>query len=176
MEMVEREHLWNTKADGTGIDYNVGENYTITEDIDLYAIWKKNPAPAELHVTGSKTLSGGNKTDKNITEGQFTFKVTADALNPENGVTDVPTGNISVKAGGAIDFGIWTFHKTGTYKFTISENQPPAGYTKADDIDMIVKVTYDNQNNVYTKSVTYSSDKGLEFHNVYVAPNPIVIE
>lgn len=33
---------WNTKADGTGTNKNVGETYTITFDIVFYAIWYKS--------------------------------------------------------------------------------------------------------------------------------------
>jgi len=37
---------WNTKADGTGVQYAPGEQFTITGDIDLYAVWLEDlPVP-----------------------------------------------------------------------------------------------------------------------------------
>lgn len=30
---------WNTKADGTGTDYNAGASYTANADLTLYAVW-----------------------------------------------------------------------------------------------------------------------------------------
>ncbi len=38
---------WNTKADGTGKDYENSATINITEDITLYAIWKSKPITAE---------------------------------------------------------------------------------------------------------------------------------
>ena len=35
---------WNTKADGSGDSYNVGDTVTHVGKIDMYAIWKINPA------------------------------------------------------------------------------------------------------------------------------------
>ena len=35
---------WNTKADGSGTSYNVGDTVTHVGKIDIYAIWKINPA------------------------------------------------------------------------------------------------------------------------------------
>ncbi|MCT1400347.1 S-layer homology domain-containing protein [Paenibacillus sp. p3-SID867] len=40
---------WNTKADGSGIDYPAGGKLTFgTQDVTLYAKWSKNPASIEL--------------------------------------------------------------------------------------------------------------------------------
>jgi uncharacterized repeat protein (TIGR02543 family) len=40
---------WNTKADGSGIDYPAGGKLTFgTQDVTLYAKWSANPAPIEL--------------------------------------------------------------------------------------------------------------------------------
>jgi len=35
---------WNTEADGTGTPYAADETATITENLDLYAMWEKKPA------------------------------------------------------------------------------------------------------------------------------------
>ncbi|MBQ5951141.1 MAG: InlB B-repeat-containing protein, partial [Lachnospiraceae bacterium] len=32
---------WNTKADGTGTNYSIGETFEVTADMDLYAVWQK---------------------------------------------------------------------------------------------------------------------------------------
>ena len=34
---------WNTRADGTGITYQIGDSYVLTGDITLYAIWLPKP-------------------------------------------------------------------------------------------------------------------------------------
>ncbi len=39
---------WNTKADGTGSDYEDSGIINITEDITLYAIWKSKPITADV--------------------------------------------------------------------------------------------------------------------------------
>ena len=44
---------WNTQADGEGTDYAVGT--TVTEDLDLYAVWQEYIAPIGADVT----MTGG---------------------------------------------------------------------------------------------------------------------
>ena len=40
---------WNTKADGSGISYNAGQNITLNEDLTLYAQWSEVIYRAEYH-------------------------------------------------------------------------------------------------------------------------------
>ena len=52
----EKEHHifkeWNTKADGTGIPYSDEQEVTITEDLDLYAIWEENTYKISFDANG----------------------------------------------------------------------------------------------------------------------------
>lgn len=58
---------WNTKADGTGTDYNNGANITLNEDTTLYVQWKRmytittstSNATLNITVNGSTVSSGG---------------------------------------------------------------------------------------------------------------------
>jgi hypothetical protein len=45
---------WNTKADGTGINYSAGESFTLNSDIILYAKW--NPVPFETMSLDDKLV------------------------------------------------------------------------------------------------------------------------
>ena len=54
----EKEHHifkeWNTKADGTGIPYSDEQEVTITEDLDLYAIWEDQEYSITLDANEGK--------------------------------------------------------------------------------------------------------------------------
>ncbi len=125
--------------------------------------------PVEVEVKGFKGLSGDGKTSADISEGLFSFKVTADPTNPD-GVIGVPTENVNVLAGGDIDFGTWSFSKEGTYKFTVAENTPPENYTGDADVTVTVEVTYDTTENILKTYISYSSGRYLQFENVYTKP------
>lgn len=43
---------WNTKADGTGTSYSDEQQVTITEDLDLYAIWEENNYKISFDANG----------------------------------------------------------------------------------------------------------------------------
>ena len=46
---------WNTKADGTGTNYNAGANYTNNSSVTLYAKWNPNTVTVSLDNQSAKT-------------------------------------------------------------------------------------------------------------------------
>ena len=46
---------WNTKADGTGTNYNAGATYSSNSAVTLYAQWKKNNIPVYTNQNGTIT-------------------------------------------------------------------------------------------------------------------------
>lgn len=151
---------------GTNDQWNFDEG--ITEDLDLLAKWL-TPKSAAVNMTGTKTLSGGGKTDADIRAGQFTFTVTADPANPAGGVAGVPTGNIDTASGGALNFGTWDFDKEGVYNFIVAENTPPPGYTNGAAVAVTVTVTVNAVTKMFEAVTTYSSGNTLTIANTYTA-------
>ena len=47
---------WNTKADGTGIDYEDGDDITTTEDVTLYAQWTANTYIVSFDANGGSEV------------------------------------------------------------------------------------------------------------------------
>ena len=127
--------------------------------------------PLELAIKGEKILSGAGKTCADISAGLFSFIVIPDPDNPA-GVTGIPTGNVGVLDGGEIDFGNWSFYKTGIYKYTISEKDPPAEYTKGQDVIMTIDVSINPDTGSLSGFVSYSSGENLQFENIYTEPTP----
>lgn len=76
---------WNTKADGSGIDYDKDDSFTVTSDVELYAQWATvAPPPPPPVATYTVTYYMNNGTDdtfkvvENVEEGS-TYEVIADA-------------------------------------------------------------------------------------------------
>ena|GEM_PF-6862767 len=55
---------WNTKADGTGVDYGVGSSFTFNANVTLYAVWNENQKYT-LSYNGNGATSGSAPTDSN---------------------------------------------------------------------------------------------------------------
>ncbi len=128
------------------------------------------PAPAELSVDGVTTLTGGGKTNDDITEDLFSYTVTG---NDQDNVLDVPA-EILTESYGALDFGTWKFTEEGTYTFKVKENTPPAGYTdETGEVTVTVTVTLNEETNKLEAVATFSSGEILKIDNTYVAPAPI---
>lgn len=150
-----------------GKDYDFAS--PVTNNITLKAKWE--PAtPVSLPIAGVKTLTG-DKTNTDIKAGQFAFTV-KQTSGDANAVSGVPTKEVTTKAGAAagaeLDFGTWKFSKAGEYVFTVSEKEPAAGYTKAADATVTVKVTFANEK--LSAKVTYSTGDKLTFENTYTSP------
>lgn len=157
--------------DGIGAPAQWDFNAPVVGNMNLKAHWAPAP-PAKLSVLGTKTLSGGGKTDKDITDGLFNFKVVRTDAHATEAVTGLPVGPVNVAAGGALNFGTWAFSKTGTYTFSLIENPVPAGYAQAADVLMTVEVA--QKDNAALEAVaTYSSGDKLTFANAYTAPEGI---
>ncbi len=130
----------------------------------------ETPAPAELPVTGVTTLTGGGKTNDDITEGFFGYVVSG---RDQENVSDVPE-TAEAAAGGALDFGTWKFSKEGTYNFTVNENTPTAGYTdETGEVTVTVTVILNKKTNKLEAQAQFSTGETLKIENTYVAPDPI---
>ncbi len=150
-------------------DKVIKKNDTPADDIEFNNTYT-TPDPAELPVTGITTLTGGGKTNSDITDGFFTYTVSG---GDRNGVSDVPD-SAEAKADGPIDFGTWKFSEEGTYTFTVNENTPPAGYTdETGEVTVTVTVTLNKTTNKLEANAVYSSGETIKIDNTYVAPDPI---
>lgn len=59
-------YTWNTKADGTGTDYENGYSLKVTSNIDLYAIWRNPCVPGydgKTYLWDAKTAFTGSLND-----------------------------------------------------------------------------------------------------------------
>lgn len=158
-----------TDADGNEKQWNFDD--PVTSDLVLKAKWVDATA-ATLGVKGTKTLTGGGKTNTDIAADQFKFTVTRTDNGTASAVSGLPTTTVGTKAGAAngaeIDFGTWSFTKSGTYTFTISEETPAAGYTKAGDVTISVVVTQNGD-----KLVATMTPADIVFANTYTYPDDI---
>ena len=61
---------WNTKADGSGISYNPGDTFKITEDTTLYVIWEKDSEDSGTGWTwgGSSSTTSNTSSEKSKVE------------------------------------------------------------------------------------------------------------
>lgn len=157
-----------TDADGNEKQWNFDD--PVTADLALKAKWVDATA-VTLEVKGTKTLTGGGKTNTDIAADQFKFTVTQTSGDTA-AVSGLPTTTVGTKAGAAngaeIDFGTWSFTKSGTYTFTISEETPAAGYTKAGDVTISVVVTQNGD-----KLVATMTPADITFANHYTYPDAI---
>lgn len=157
-----------TDADGNEKQWNFDN--PVTSDLVLKAKWVDATA-ATLEVKGTKTLTGGGKTNTDIAADQFKFTVTQTSGDTA-AVSGLPTTTVGTKAGAAngaeIDFGTWSFTKSGTYTFTISEETPAAGYAKAGDVTISVVVTQNGD-----KLVATMTPADITFANTYTYPDDI---
>lgn len=158
-----------TDADGNEKQWSFDD--PVTADLVLKAKWVDATA-ATLEVKGTKTLTGGGKTNTDIAADQFKFTVTRTDNGTASAVSGLPTTTIGTKAGAAngaeIDFGTWSFTKSGTYTFTVSEETPAAGYTKAGDVTISVVVTQNGD-----KLVATMTPADITFANTYTYPDDI---
>ncbi|MBQ8015095.1 MAG: hypothetical protein IJ264_02800, partial [Clostridia bacterium] len=133
----------------------------------------ETPEPVEIDVPGVTMLTGGGKTNNDITEGFFSYTVSGDI---DETVSGVPA-KAEAAAGGALDFGTWSFSEAGEYEFVISENTPPAGYTDiTGDVTVKVVITLDETTNELKADVTYSSGEKVKIDNTYTKPAPVKVD
>lgn len=137
------------------------------------------PDPITVELDGKATLSG-QKTNDDIAEGDFTFKVWAYENNNADGFTGF-NETASVAQGGALDFGSATFSEEGVYQFAITQdNLGKTGYVYDDETCYVtVTVTLDKETNTLVSETEIT--KGGEavddvlFENEYY-PVPLTVE
>ena len=84
---------WNTKADGTGTDYEPGASITLTEDTTLYAQWTKQTSITKTVYVKTDTLSANEKY-LIVNTGD-----TGDGIALGRSGTSVVNDNVVIKAG-----------------------------------------------------------------------------
>lgn len=92
---------------------------------NLWRTWSKDHTTTPIKVTLTE-----NGQPKTLAEATFQMTVTANAANPSNGVTGVPTGSITA-VNGQFVIPTYTFTKPGTYKFVYQQakgNTPNVTY------------------------------------------------
>lgn len=82
---------WNTKSDGSGINYASGATYNTNANITLYAIWKTNSSGGDTTTkyTVSYNANGGSGTPSNQTKIQGTNLVLSSTKPTRSGYTFV---------------------------------------------------------------------------------------
>ncbi|MEE0344313.1 MAG: FctA domain-containing protein, partial [Eggerthellaceae bacterium] len=83
----------------------------------------------------TKVLSGDRNTG--LQEGEFSFEMSVDSANPEDGITLPQQSTVENAADGTVQFGNITFTKPGTYVVQVKEVVPADG-------DKVAGVTYDD--------------------------------
>lgn len=170
-----REASGGTTAAGVTYDATAfGVTITVTEDADAHALRAQvtatkdgaeapiafansyAAAPATVGFKAGKVLTG-----KDLTAGQFSFKLTGDGVN------------LTAKndAGGGVDFGTLTFKQAGTYIYQVSEvDDGQANVTYDDTAYKVVVTVADHGTGQLQAQVTYDNDAAPVFQNSYAEP------
>ena len=170
-----REASGGTTAAGVTYDAaTFGVTITVTEDAAAHALvaqvtttkdGAKAPitfansyaaAPATVGFKAGKVLTG-----KDLTAGQFSFKLTGSGVN------------LTAKndADGGVDFGTLTFKQTGTYTYQVSEvDDKQANVTYDDTAYKVVVTVTDPGTGQLQAQVTYDNDAAPVFQNSYAEP------
>jgi uncharacterized repeat protein (TIGR02543 family) len=135
---------WNTSADGSGIPYSVGSNYTLLADITLYAVWHAVSIVYTITYLGNTNTSGV-------------------APQPTVGAGSV---NLAINSGPLVKsssvFGGWNTSASGTgTPYTVG-----SGYTLLADVNLYA--VWNAGNPAYT--ITYSGNTNTGG----VVPSPTV--
>lgn len=170
-----REASGGTTAAGVTYDAaTFGVTITVTEDAVAHALvaqvtttkdGAKAPitfansyaaAPATVGFKAGKVLTG-----KDLTAGQFSFKLTGSGVN------------LTAKndADGGVDFGTLTFKQAGTYTYQVSEvDDKQANVTYDDTAYKVVVTVTDPGTGQLQAQVTYDNDAAPVFQNSYAEP------
>ena len=103
---------WNTKADGTGITYNEGDNISLSGDIVLYAIWSEG-------YLGTFNINNGSITTYKTTDysSGLDNQTSARARNSSTGEIDITgDGQINFKVVPDEGYRIVSLEINGDYK------------------------------------------------------------
>ena len=146
------------------------------KDLKVTNTYTSLPMPTDQLLKVTKELKGRDWLDKETFD--FTLAAgTATYTDGTTGTSPMPAGNGN-KASATKDapavFGQMTFEKTGTYQYTITENNDNKGGitydTKSYDVTVVIGKVNDNTNALKVDSVTYDGDKdSLTVTNTYKA-------
>ncbi|MCL1982046.1 MAG: InlB B-repeat-containing protein [Clostridiales bacterium] len=106
---------YNTKADGTGIAYSIGQTVVITDNLFLYAQWKPQPATKvkvkydpntgdgqikeyDVAIGATHTVINQGYTKMNYTFNGYNTKADGTGTSYQNGDTFVVTGDVTLFA------------------------------------------------------------------------------
>ncbi len=123
-------NCWNTKADGSGTNYNPGASYTANANVTLYAQWISSPATSAVNLP-TPTRSGytfmGWATSTSASSGRTGYytpsgNVTLYAIWEERvNITDEPS-DVVVKAGETASFSIGVWGTVSKYQWRVSKD------------------------------------------------------
>ena len=157
---------WNTLANGTGIDYSVGANYTANAGVTLFAKWTPNTYTVTYDANGS---TGGTKpadqtkthdvtlvlatNSGNLVKTGYTFSGWNTLANG-TGIDYSVGANYTANAGVTL-FAKWT---PNTYTVTYDANgstggTKPANQTKTHDVTLVLAT---NSGNLVKTGYTFS--------------------
>ncbi len=142
---------WNTKADGTGISYSDEQEVTITDDLDLYAIWEENTYKISFDANGGTGIMSDQEfvhdtlqriTKNTYTKEGFKFK---EWNTKEDGTGTAYTNETEIKLSDNLTlYAIW--EETYSYiinKYSYDDNEK---YIDKIDINTTVDVFKNNIN------------------------------
>ncbi len=134
---------WNTKADGSGIDYAVGATYSTNADTTLHAKWVAHEYDITYHIDGGAnhtanpatyTIETPTITLKDATKDGYTFKGWYDAASGGDEATQISSGSTG-------DVDLYARWEIKTYTISYSANEAtgggiPAEQTKTHGVDL----------------------------------------
>ncbi|MCM1508432.1 MAG: InlB B-repeat-containing protein [Ruminococcus flavefaciens] len=139
---------WNTKADGSGTNYNSGGKYTGNANLTLYAVWTPNTYTVTYNANGGSgapsaqtktygvdlTLSSTKPTRTGYTFSKWNTKADGSGTNYNSGAKYTGNANLTLYA-------VWTPNK-----YTVSYNAnggsgAPGNQTKTYGVDLTLSST-----------------------------------
>ena len=158
---------WNTKADGTGTSYSDEQEVTITEDLDLYAIWEEKTYKISFNANGGTGTMNDQEfvhdtlqriTKNTYTKEGFKFK---EWNTKADGTGTAYTNETEIKLSDNLTlYAIWE----ETYSYIINKYSYDDNEKYIDKID--INTTVDtfksniNLNTGYSLDVTYKTING----------------
>jgi hypothetical protein len=85
--------VWNTQADGNGVDYDPGDNFFLLEDANLFAQYKEAPEVPEITVTYKQDVDGKGHTAIFIAGEQASFiQLASDPIVLNPAIAEIQAG------------------------------------------------------------------------------------
>ena len=162
-----------------------GKDNISEADLATYLTFNNTYTAGPATVSGTGALAGTKTlTGKTLVTDDFTFVATpskdyGDVVELTGAATKNDDGSYSVKndAEGNFDFGTLTFKKTGTYEYTVAEQNDGKGGITYDDTTykLTFTVTDDGSGTLrVARTVDGNADTTLSFSNAYKA-NPVMV-